>query len=161
MSERRTVTIERTYDASPAEVWELWTSTEGIESWWGPEGFGVEVHRLDVRPGGKMTYSMIAMADEMKTYMESQGMPSTTTHDMYFTEVVPYRRLAYRNAIDFIPGVESYDVGTRLELEPHGSGTRLTLILDALHDDHWTEMSVAGWEQQLDNLTRTLKEKTL
>ncbi|MGA9596299.1 MAG: SRPBCC domain-containing protein [Acidimicrobiia bacterium] len=161
MSERRTARIERTYDASPAEVWELWTTADGIESWWGPEGFGVEVHDLDVRPGGKMTYSMIAEAAEMKAFMEAQGMPTTTTHDMHFTEVVPYRRLSYRNAVDFVPGVETYNVGTRLELEPHGAGTRLTLILDAMHDDHWTEMSVAGWKQQLDNLAETLKEKTL
>ncbi len=160
MTEQRTVRIERTYDASPAEVWELWTTADGIESWWGPEGFGVEVKELDVRPGGKMIYSMIAETAEMRAFMEAQGMPTTTTHDMHFTEVVPYRRLSYRSAVDFVPDVESYDVGTRLELEPLGNGTRLTLILDAMHDDHWTEMSVSGWEQQLDNLARTLQEET-
>ena len=159
MTEQRTVRIERTYDASPAEVWELWTTADGIESWWGPEGFGVEVLELDVRPGGMMTYSMIAQAVEMKAFMESQGMPTTTTHDMHFTEVMPYRRLSYHNTVDFVPGVESYDVGTHLELEPLGNRTRLILILDAMHDDHWTDMSVAGWEQQLDNLSTILEEK--
>jgi uncharacterized protein YndB with AHSA1/START domain len=35
--------IERTYRASVEELWELWTTKEGFESWWGPDGFRVEV----------------------------------------------------------------------------------------------------------------------
>jgi uncharacterized protein YndB with AHSA1/START domain len=161
MIDRRRVTIERTYDASPDEVWELCTTGDGIESWWGPEGFAVEVHQLDLRPGGKMTFSMMAIAEEMKAFVESQGMPAATTHDLHFTEVVPYRRLAYTSTVDFIPDVETYEVATRLELEPHNQGTRLVLTLDAMHDAEWTERSVAGWCQQLDELTRILKEQTL
>lgn len=160
MNERRTVRIERTYDASPAEVWEMWTTVDGIESWWGPEGFGVEVHELDLRPGGKMVYSMMAIADEMRAFMEAQGMPVTTKNEISFTEVVPYRRLVYTNVVNFVPGVEDYDVGTRLELEPDRSGTRLLLTLDAMHSDEWTERAVAGWNQELDKLTRALEAKT-
>jgi hypothetical protein len=33
------ITIERTYPASVEEVWELWTTKEGIEAWWAPDGF--------------------------------------------------------------------------------------------------------------------------
>lgn len=32
------VRLERTYDATIDEVWRLWTTREGIESWWGPRG---------------------------------------------------------------------------------------------------------------------------
>ncbi len=60
MNGRRTVKIERTFQATPTEVWELWTTIDGIESWWGPDGFGVEVHEMELVPGGKMRYSMIA-----------------------------------------------------------------------------------------------------
>ena len=31
--------IERLYRARVEELWELWTTKEGFESWWGPEGF--------------------------------------------------------------------------------------------------------------------------
>lgn len=159
MSQRRTVKIERSYDASPAEVWELWTTTDGIESWWGPHGFGVEVHELDLTPGGKMTYSMMAVADEMKAFMESEGMPLVTTQDIYFVEVVPYRRLVYTNVVDFLPGVETYEVDTKVELEPIAGGTRLVLTLDAMHSDEMTERAVAGWSQELDKLAQVLEEK--
>jgi len=35
----RKITIERTYEASIDVLWDLWTTKEGIESWWGPDGF--------------------------------------------------------------------------------------------------------------------------
>src|SRR5436305_8401291 len=34
--------LERTYAATPEEIWELWTTAAGIESWWAPDGFVVE-----------------------------------------------------------------------------------------------------------------------
>jgi len=40
---RRRVRLERTYQAPIEDVWELWTTKEGIESWWGPGGFRVTV----------------------------------------------------------------------------------------------------------------------
>ena len=39
--------IERTYRASVDELWELWTTKEGFESWWPPEGFRAEVHAIE------------------------------------------------------------------------------------------------------------------
>ena len=46
-----TIQIERTYPAAPQEVWRLWTTREGIESWWAPDGFTVEVRALDLPNG--------------------------------------------------------------------------------------------------------------
>ena len=33
------VVIERTYRAQIEELWELWTTKAGFESWWGPRAF--------------------------------------------------------------------------------------------------------------------------
>jgi uncharacterized protein YndB with AHSA1/START domain len=46
------VIIERTYRVRIEDLWELWTTKAGFESWWGPEGFRVEVHALEARGGG-------------------------------------------------------------------------------------------------------------
>jgi len=56
--------------------------------------------------------------------------------------------------VDFIPDVERYEVSTLVELEPTTEGVRLTLTLDAMHDDTWTERAVAGWVSELDKLDR-------
>ena len=49
---KKRITIERNYDATIDEVWEMWTTKEGVEAWWGPDGFDVTVSEFDVRPGG-------------------------------------------------------------------------------------------------------------
>ena len=39
--------LERTYRGSVDELWELWTTKEGFESWWPPEGSRAEVHAIE------------------------------------------------------------------------------------------------------------------
>ncbi|HEX5261962.1 MAG TPA: SRPBCC domain-containing protein, partial [Phenylobacterium sp.] len=56
------IVIERTYRASVEDLWALWTTKAGFESWWGPEGFRVEVNVMDARLGGALDYEMIADA---------------------------------------------------------------------------------------------------
>ena len=51
---KQSITIERIYKAAIEDVWALWTTKDGIESWWGPGGFSVSVRKLDVRPGGDL-----------------------------------------------------------------------------------------------------------
>lgn len=157
MSAAGPIVIERVYAASPEEVWEMWTTKEGIEAWWGPEGFAVTVRAIDVRPGGQLDYAMSAVAPEMRAFMAQSGMPATTEHHVTYTEVDPPRVLAYRHPVDFVPGVTAYDVTTRIELAPHPGGkTALRLVTDRLHDDTWTGRTQAGWESELGKLDRAL-----
>ena len=61
---RQRVRLERTFIAAIEQVWELWTTKDGIESWWGPDGFEVKVRKLDFRPGGELLYDMTAIAPD-------------------------------------------------------------------------------------------------
>lgn len=70
-----TVVIERTYRAQIEDLWALWTTKAGFESWWGPEGFRVEVHVLQAREGGALEYDMIADAPEAIAAMKGMGQP--------------------------------------------------------------------------------------
>ena len=155
---RRRVSIERTFAGAAAEdVWALWTTKEGIESWWGPDGFEVNVRRLDVRLRGELLYAMTATAPDQIEFLKKAGMPLTTESLVRYTDVVPLKRLAFTQMADFIPGVKPYEVATTLELETIPEGVRLLLSLDAMHDEHWTKMAVMGWENELDKLGRVLK----
>jgi uncharacterized protein YndB with AHSA1/START domain len=156
LTDRPKLTLERTFQASPEEVWELWTTREGIESWWGPEGFSVTVGDLDLRPGGVLLYAMSAVRAEEVEYMAKARMPNTTSHKITFTQVDPPRRLAYRELADFIPDVKPYEVETVLELHTVPEGTRLVLTFDRMHDDHWTQMAKLGRESELDRLAKVL-----
>jgi len=71
---RPKLTLERSLKASVGAVWELWTTSAGIESWWGPDGFEVKVRTLDLRPQGELRYSMKAVgADQIDTCATSQN----------------------------------------------------------------------------------------
>jgi uncharacterized protein YndB with AHSA1/START domain len=153
---RRKVTLERTYQAPVEDVWELWTTKEGLESWWGPDGFEVKVFKLDLRPGGELHYAMIAVAPEQVEFMKRAGMPLSHELHVTYTEVVPPRRLAYTNLADFIPGVAPYEVTTVVELSPGPHGVRIVMTFDAMHDEHWTRMAVMGWENELGKLEKVL-----
>lgn len=157
MAARPKLSLERTFRAPVHEVWELWTTREGIESWWGPDGFNVEVRSLDLRPGGELAYAMSAVGAEQVDYMTKAGMPLRTEHSITFTEVTPPRRLAYSTQANFIPDVKPYVIDTLLELhEIEGGGTRLILTFDRMHDDRWTQLARMGRESELDRLEKLL-----
>jgi uncharacterized protein YndB with AHSA1/START domain len=153
---RRRVSIERTFNAAVEDVWALWTTKEGIESWWGPDGFVVKVRRLDVRLGGELLYAMSATAPDQIDFMRKAGMPLTTESLATYTEVVTLKRLTFTQMADFIPGVQPYEVATTVEFDTTPKGVRMVLTLDAMHDEQWTKMAVMGWEQELGKLGRLL-----
>lgn len=156
MTDRPKLVLERTFNASRDEVWELWTTRAGMEAWMGPEGFNVTLQELDLRPGGKLIYAMTAVGPDQVDYMTKAGMPLVTVQRVVFVEVDPPRRLVYRDVADFIPGVEPYDVETVVQLHEVPEGTHLVLTFDAMHDAHWTEMSRLGHESELRKLEELL-----
>ena len=69
------VRTERKYEGVVEDLWYLWTTKEGFESWWGPEGFRVEVRKLDLRVGGELVYDMIAVGAQEIEFMKKANMP--------------------------------------------------------------------------------------
>ena len=153
---KKTITIERRYQASVEDVWELWATKEGIESWWGPEGFTVTVSTLDLRSGGTMEGAMTATGAEQIAFMKSIGMPLSSALHLKYTEVVAQKRIAYTTLADFIPGVDPYDVGTAVDFYATEGGVRMVITVDAMHDEVWTQRMVAGKEGELVKLERIL-----
>jgi uncharacterized protein YndB with AHSA1/START domain len=74
---RPKVVLERTYRARLQELWDLWTTKDGFESWWGPDGFRVDVHAIDPRVSGTLHYDMIADSPQAIEAMTEIGRPST------------------------------------------------------------------------------------
>lgn len=153
---RAQFSIKRSYAASVEEVWALWTTRAGIESWWGPEGFKVTVTALDLRAGGDLVYVMTAAGPEQVAFMQQAGMPLSTECRVTYTEVTAPRRLAYKTLADFVPGIEPYEVATVVELKAAAGGVDLTITFDAMHDDVWTERARAGHESQTGKLDALL-----
>lgn len=152
--------IERTYAASIKDVWDLWTTKDGIESWWGPEGFNVTVTSIDLRPGGQLVYLMTATAPEMVAFMKSQSMPLSTECRVTYLEVAPPSRLAYSTLTDFIPGVQPYNVTAVVEFQKIANEVKLTITSEVMHDAAWTERARAGHESQLRKLDALISARS-
>jgi uncharacterized protein YndB with AHSA1/START domain len=149
---RRTIILERMVRGSVEEVWELWTSKDGLESWWGPEGFDTKVRKLNVEVGGEFEYELTATDPDLRKGMEEAGLPLVSVAHGRFTEVIPRRRLAYTTIVDFAPGVAPYETKAVVELFPRGEAIRLVFTAEAMHNEEWTRLAHLGWSSQLDRL---------
>ena len=148
------IVLERTLGAPIEDIWSLWTTKDGFESWWGPEGFRVEVHTLEARLGGALRYDMIADAPEQIEAMKRMGQPTSHATHGTFTEIQRHTRLAITHVIDFLPGVTPYDSTVVVEFIPSGDDVRMVITLTPMHDAHWTEMATMGWTSQLRKLEK-------
>lgn len=147
--------IERTYSADPQELWSLWTTKDGFQSWWGPEGFRADVTEIDARLGGSLHYCMVADSPEMVAAMKRMGQPTSTECRGRFSEFRPHERLVLTQIIDFLPGVQPYDSITEVDFMPAANGTvRMIVTLSQMHDAQTTEMQRMGFTSQLSKLDK-------
>lgn len=56
----REVVIARVVDADRATAFRAWTDPEQVVLWFGPAGFGIVTHEIDIRAGGRWRFDMIA-----------------------------------------------------------------------------------------------------
>jgi uncharacterized protein YndB with AHSA1/START domain len=147
------ITIERTYQASVEELWDLWTTKDGFASWWGPQGFRADVHVMEGRPGGTLRYDMVADTPEMVAAMKAAGRPASHPATATFTEFSPHRRLVMTSLIDFLPGVEPYDNAIAVDFAAlPGGRARMTVTLSPMHTPDFSEMQKQGFTSQLSKL---------
>lgn len=156
---RPKVVVERTYRARVEELWELWTTKEGFESWWGPEGFRVEVHTFDAREGGTLHYDMIADSSDAIDAMKQLDRPSSHETRGRFTEIRRYERLAITHVIDFLPGVKPYESTIVVEFFPSGGNVRMLVTLDPMHNEEFGRMQTQGFTSQLSKLDKRFRRE--
>jgi uncharacterized protein YndB with AHSA1/START domain len=150
------IRLERRYEAAVEDLWFLWTTKEGFESWWGPEGFRVEVHKLDLRVGGELVYDMIASAPEQIEFMRKANMATSHGTRGTFVEIVPLQRLQICHLIDFVPGLRPYENRTCVEFFPEGDSVRMVITSEEHPEKEWTQRATAGWVSQLTKVPAAL-----
>ena len=159
-----TIRFERVYDAAIEDVWALWTTREGLETWFAPEGMRFEVSTFDLRVGGAFNHVMTAVGAEEVAYLAKLGRSPTARVSGRFIEIVPHKRLGIRFDIDFVPGVESYPYDMMVELFAEAGRVRMVLTTDRHPDAEMTRGAIMGLTSQLQRFdaaiaARTVKER--
>ncbi len=149
------IVFERTYRASVRELWDLWTTKEGFESWWAPEGLRAEVRTMEACPGGRYAYDMIGDTPETIAGLEKMGLPRSQVVRGRFSEFRPHQSLEMTQTMDFVPGVAPYETRMRVEFFPAGEYVRMVLTVNTTaHSEEWTRLSREGFESQLGKLDK-------
>jgi uncharacterized protein YndB with AHSA1/START domain len=140
-AEREIVTT-RVFDAPRELVFEAFTNPKHLAQWWGPDGFSLTLHTMEVKPGGSWSFIM-------------HGPDGTDyKNESVFTEVVRPERLAY----DHLSGPTFH---ATVEFEDDGGRTRLTLRMvfeTKAARDHTAGKfrAVEGAQQTLERLSQHL-----
>ena len=145
----REIVISRLLDAPPERVWDAWIDPTAVAQWFGPNGFTITTHEMDVRPGGIWRFTMHGP--------DSVDYPNKIN----YREVVRPARLVYRHS----GGEDDPDVfDTTVTFEAHGSNTLLTLHAvfptAADRDRHAEEYgAIEGGKQTLARLAAFVEAK--
>ena len=77
--------FSRAFAAPVAAVYRAWTDPEALVHWWGPKGFTMTIHRMELEVGGVWEYVL-------------HGPDGTDyPNEAVFEEIVPLKRLVYFN----------------------------------------------------------------
>jgi len=110
-----TFSIERRYDASPAQVYHALSDKAAKSRWFvGGEGYTVLEREVDVRPGGR----------ERVKGRWANG--TVSTFDAVYFDAVPDERLVYAYEMHLDNRKISVSLATA-ELKPEGTGTRIVI----------------------------------
>jgi uncharacterized protein YndB with AHSA1/START domain len=145
----RTIRFERVYDAPVEDVWALWTTKEGLEEWYAPEGMHVEVLALELRVGGTFDHVMTAIGAEQTAYLANLNRPPAARVSGRFVEIARDRRLRIRYNINFEPGVEPYPHDILVELHAEAGRVRMVVTADRHPDPEMTRGAILGLTSQL------------
>lgn len=81
------VNIERIFETSSDVVWKMWTDADSFKTWYGPNGFSIEVLKMDAVEGGEQLICMIMPGGDRKMH---------TTGN--YKEVVVNKKLVYTDS---------------------------------------------------------------
>ena len=139
-----TVTIIRTFNASPEKVFAAWTDPAQIARWYGPQQFEAPADRItvDLRPGGRWELTMVRRDGAGELPIGYQIL-----------EVDPPALLVMRS--DPMPNMPDPTV-VRIEITANGDGARLTLT-DGPMPEVAAAGAEAGYTAALDKLAATLR----
>ena len=141
--DRPSVTLTRSYKASPEKVWQAWTSPKAMMEWIRPgEGFTAPVVEIDLRVGG--SYRLIMKSPTGEEF-EAIGV---------YREVVPHRKLVFTWAS---PSTEEKETLVTLSFQPSGEGTLFELKHEGLRNAEDRDSHRDGWSNSLTSLERYLQ----
>lgn len=140
MTDAPVLIVKRTFDASPARVFDAWLTHEQFQSWIGPEGVTCEVPVFEPRVGGR--YRIVMKMSDGST-LPVVGVFKTLDRPKGFSMTWKWEN-------------GEHDSLVTVSLRDLGGKTELTLRHDGLQTDENCNAHERGWNGTLNKLGRLL-----
>jgi uncharacterized protein YndB with AHSA1/START domain len=153
---KKTITIERTFDLPVEKVWKAFSDSEYLKKWFSPKDFTTPSADVDFRVGGKYLSSMKG-PDGKETW-------STGT----YKEIIHNRKIVYSDSFSDsngnvvsasyynMPGNWDDALKVSVEFEEENGKTRMKLTHEGLPQEAADDCK-DGWQQCFDKIEPALK----
>jgi uncharacterized protein YndB with AHSA1/START domain len=138
--------LERLVAAPPERVFALWTDPALLVKWWGPEGYDIPAHALDVRPGGSW-----------RTTMRAPDGKRSTVSGLYRV-IEPPRRLVFTWAWEDEAGARGHETEVSVAFEPAPGGTRIVIVQKEFATAESRDQHAKGWGSALTCLEQLARQ---
>jgi uncharacterized protein YndB with AHSA1/START domain len=152
-----TVRMERTFNASVADVWRVWNDADSVKKWWGPKGYTALVVRNDVREGGSYLWAMKSEQGRMfwntGTYKEvvaNKKIVSTLSFSNENGKTIPGSQVS-------VPGKWPDEITVIVEFRESEGKTRVTVAEVGIPLIVYAPAKI-GWAQQFDKIQPLLSQ---
>ncbi|HUB36757.1 MAG TPA: SRPBCC domain-containing protein [Solirubrobacteraceae bacterium] len=133
--------LQRTFDASPQEVFDAWTHPELLRRWWAADpSWPTAVAEVDLRPGGRYLLSM-----------EDPSTGATHTVSGEYREIDPPNRLLYTWQWELDDGGWGHESTVAVHFLPDDSRTTVVLEHTGLESPDSRDRHRSGWEGCLES----------
>ena len=151
---RGVIVVQRLYSAPIEDLWSLWTTKAGFESWWGPDGFRVDVQVLEACLGGTLSYDMIAKAPEAIAAMKAMGLPVAHRTHGRFVEFRLHERLRLMHLVSLQSGSPSYEHIIEVDFRSAGDKVSMVVTIHPHPDAYQTRLAIEAFTSQMARLDR-------
>ena len=144
-AQERTLVKTATVKATVDEVWNAWTTTEGIQSFFAPEA------RVEARPGGPF-----------EVYMNPYAKPGMKgADDMVFLALQEKQMLSFTwNAPPHLPEVRRQRTSVTVRMKPAGEGaTEVRLVHSGWGDGGQWDQAFAYFDRAWGNVLANLEKR--
>ena len=140
--------LERLIAAPPERVFTLWTDPALLVKWWGPEGYDIPTHALDIRPGGVW-----------RTTIRSPEGKLQTVSGVYRL-IEPPRRLVFTWAWEDEKGARGHETEVAVSFAPAPGGTKLTLVQKEFATAESRAQHERGWRSTFNCLEELARQSS-
>ncbi len=139
------LTIPRNFKAPREKVFQAWTKSRHLIHWWGPKGFTMPSHKMDIHPGGM--------------YRCDLKSPDGADHWVHgvFREMLEPAHLAFSHSWEE-DGKSTPETMVTIELTDHAGETSMVFFQSAFESESERDAHNEGWSQSFDRLEEYLAD---